>query len=552
MARGARLSNEGDPTPAGAPGPPAEAAAVRAPDTTTPTPAPGTAGPTGEPAPERVGHHTRRGISWNLVGAAVTNTLRLVTVVVLGRVLDSRDFGVVAAALSVTVLLQNVRDLGLGPALVQRAALDRAHVATAFAVSLYLGLGIAALIVLAAPLIGALYHIEESVDILRALGVIFFALRGVSAVSIVLCQRAMDFRTIALVDAGTYTAGTVVAMACALRGAGPWSLVAGYLTEEALAAALYLYLRPPAASLRIGRAALRDLLGFGAGQTVIQLAGILATYGDNFVVGRTFGPAALGYYTRAYDLIKLPSAVFGNVVGNVLFPAFSRLQGDKARLASGFRRVIMVNALVLLPASAALIAVAPEAIRVVMGERWDAAVLPFRILAISMMMRTSYKVAAMVASAAGAVGAVAAANVVYMVCVIAGATLSVRWGIEGVAATTALSLVVVYVHCSYLAMQVSGVPARALLGAHVPGLLLAAVASAAAWPAVWALRAAGAPAALSFAAIAVLGIALALGATALWLRAAAPRGGDAAWLREELARVGRRLFSRLGRRGRRG
>jgi len=419
MARGARLSNEGEPTPAGAPGPPAEAAAVRAPDTTTPTPAPGTAGPTGEPAPERVGHHTRRGISWNLVGAAVTNTLRLVTVVVLGRVLDSRDFGVVAAALSVTVLLQNVRDLGLGPALVQRAAL-------------------------------------------------------------------------------------------------------------------------------------RDLLGFGAGQTVIQLAGILATYGDNFVVGRTFGPAALGYYTRAYDLIKLPSAVFGNVVGNVLFPAFSRLQGDKARLASGFRRVIMVNALVLLPASAALIAVAPEAIRVVMGERWDAAVLPFRILAISMMMRTSYKVAAMVASAAGAVGAVAAANVVYMVCVIAGATLSVRWGIEGVAATTALSLVVVYVHCSYLAMQVSGVPARALLGAHVPGLLLAAVASAAAWPAVWALRAAGAPAALSFAAIAVLGIALALGATALWLRAAAPRGGDAAWLREELARVGRRLFSRLGRRGRRG
>jgi PST family polysaccharide transporter len=528
MSRGARLPNEADPTPDDAPGSAAER----------------------EPTPESVGRHARRGISWNLVGAAVTNALRLVTIVVLGRVLDSHDFGVVAAALSVTVLLHNVRDLGLGPALVQRAALDRAHVATAFAVSLYLGLAISALLVLAAPLVGALYHIEESVDVLRALGVIF-ALRGVSAVSNVLCQRAMNFRAIALVDASTYAAGTAVSMACALRGAGPWSLVAGYLTEEALSAALYLYLRPPAASLRIGRAALRDLLGFGAGQTVIQLAGILATYGDNFVVGRSLGAAALGYYTRAYDLIKLPSAVFGNVVGNVLFPAFSRLQHDRERLAAGFRRVIMVNALVLLPASAALIAVAPEAIRVVMGERWDAAVLPFRVLAITMLMRTSYKVAAMVASAAGAVGAVAAANVVYMVCVIAGAALSIRWGIEGVAATTALSLVVVYVHCSYLAMQVSGVPARALLGAHVPGLLLAAVVGAAAWPAVWALRAAGAPAALCFAAIAVLGIGLALAATALWLRAAAPRSGDAAWLRAELARALRRLPGPLGRRARR-
>jgi O-antigen/teichoic acid export membrane protein len=531
MARGARLSNEAIP-PTADPAPAPDAAP--APD---PAPAPDAA-----PAPERVGHHARRGISWNLVGAVVTNALRLVTVVVLGRVLDPHDFGVVAAALSVTVLLHNVRDIGLGPALVQRATLDRAHVATAFAVSLYLGLAIAAALVLAAPLIGALYHIEESVDVLRALGVIF-ALRGVSTVSLVLCQRAMDFRAIALVDAGAYAAGTIVSMVCALRGAGPWALVAGYLTEEALSAALYLVLRPPAASLRIRRAALADLLGFGAGQTVIQIAGILATYGDNFVVGRALGAGALGYYTRAYDLIKLPSAVFGNVVGNVLFPAFSRLQRDKERLAAGFRRVIMVNALVLLPASAALIAIAPEAIRVVMGARWDAAVLPFRILAVTMLMRTSYKVAAMVASAAGAVSAVAAANVVYMICVIAGALFSIRWGLAGVATTTAISLVVVYAHCSYLAMQVSGVPARALLGAHVPGLLLALLVGAAAWPASLALRAAAVPAPLRFAAVAVLGGGLALAATALWLRGR--KGGDAGWLRDELARVLRRFGARF-------
>lgn len=507
MARGARLSNPADHTP--------EAA--------------------------RIGHHTRRGISWNLVGAVVTNALRLVTVVVLGRVLDAHDFGVVAAALSVTVLLHNVRDLGLGLALVQRPELDRAHIATAFAVSLYLGLAIAAGLALAAPLIGALYHIEESVDVLRALGAIF-ALRGVSTVSNVLCQRAMNFRTVALVDTGAYAAGTAVAMACALSGAGPWSLVAGYLTEEALSAALYLGVSPPAVSLRISRAPLRDLLGFGAGQSVIQIAGILATYGDNFVVGRTLGAGALGYYTRAYDLIKLPSAVFGNVVGNVLFPAFSRLQHERERLAAGFRRVMMANALVLLPASAALIAIAPEAIRVVMGAQWDAAVLPFRILAVTMLMRTSYKVAAMVASAAGAVSAVALANVVYMICVIAGAAVSIRWGIAGVATTTAISLIVVYAHCCYLAMQVSGVPARALLGAHVPGLAVATAVGAAAWPAAEALRTVAAPAALRFAAVAVLAVGVAIAAVALWLRP--HRGGDAGWLREELGRIGRRLRRR--------
>jgi hypothetical protein len=125
-----------------------------------------------------------------------------------------------------------------------------------------------------------------------------------------------------------------------------------------------------------------------------------------------------------------------------------------------------------------------------------------------------------------------------MVCVIAGAAVSVRWGLTGVATTTALSLAVVYAHCCYLAMRVSGVPARALLGAHVPGLVLAALVGAAAWPAAEALRAAAAPAPLRFAAIAVLGIAVALAGTALWLRAR--RGGDAGWLREELGRLRRR------------
>jgi RNA polymerase sigma factor (sigma-70 family) len=125
-------------------------------------------------------------------------------------------------------------------------------------------------------------------------------------------------------------------------------------------------------AVRVLRAA-ADLFGFGLAQTLIQVANILAIHGDRFVVGRSMGAEQLGNYTRAYELIKLPAAIYTNVVGNVLFPAFSRLQHDKPRLAAGFRRATFANALILLPASAALIAIAPEAIRVVMGAQWDAA-----------------------------------------------------------------------------------------------------------------------------------------------------------------------------------
>ncbi|MBA3819475.1 MAG: oligosaccharide flippase family protein, partial [Deltaproteobacteria bacterium] len=108
--------------------------------------------------------------------------MRIVTVAVLGRVLGSRDFGIVAAALSVIFILHQVRDVGIGTALVQRKELERDHVSTAFACSVYLGVVIAVAVIAAAPLIGALYGIPESVDVLRALGLIF-ALRGFGTVS---------------------------------------------------------------------------------------------------------------------------------------------------------------------------------------------------------------------------------------------------------------------------------------------------------------------------------------------------------------------------------
>ena len=53
---------------------------------------------------EGVARSTRRGMSWNLAGAVVTNGLRLVVIAVLGRALSSKDFGIVAAAISVNVV----------------------------------------------------------------------------------------------------------------------------------------------------------------------------------------------------------------------------------------------------------------------------------------------------------------------------------------------------------------------------------------------------------------------------------------------------------------
>jgi PST family polysaccharide transporter len=485
---------------------------------------------------QHVARRTRRGISWNLLGAVSTNAMRVVAIAVLGRMVTSEEFGVVAAAVSVNVILYSIRDVGVGQALVQRKHLEPDHFTTAFAVSLYLGLGLALGLLLAAPLIARLYHIPESADVIRVLGGLF-ALRGVSATSRMICQRELQFRAIAIVDAVAFAVGTIASIGAAVAGLGPWALVIGYVVEEALSTTMYLWVSPPRWSLAIDRARFRELMTFGTGQTVAQIAGILATYGDNFVVGNVLGARALGNYTRAYEWIKFPSTVFASIVGNVLFPAFARLQDQKAQLALSFRRVTFINALVLLPASAALIIVAPEAIRVLVGPGWDAAILPFRILAMTMLLRTNQKLGALVAQAAGAVNAVAVAFIVYMAVVVGGALLSIRWGIEGVAATTSIAIAVVCTWCMALAIRVSQIPVREVLGAHAPGLGLAALVAAVAWPLAHVLRATAIPGPALFVVVMVAAVAVCLGAVAILVRRG---GGDFAWLATEIRNLRRR------------
>lgn len=489
---------------------------------------------------DHLGKEMRRGFSWNLAGALTVNGMRILVLIVLGRALSSADFGIVAAAVSVNTIVYSIRDIGIGPALIQRKQLDKGHLTTAFAVSMYLGILISAGLFIAAPWIGLAFGITESIDVIRALAVLF-VLRNAASTSRMICRREMNFRLIAIVDAGSFSLGSLVSIIAALMGGGPWALVAGYLVEEILATLLFLFYSPPPFSLRVNRYRLRELLSFGVGQTVTQIGNIGAMYGDNVVVGHALGAAPLGFYSRAYDLIKFPAMVFDAIVANVLFPAFSRIQDDRENLAAGFRRGTFVNALVLFPASALLAVLGPEVIRILVGPGWDDAVLPFQILAITVVLRSNQKLGVLVAQAAGAVNAVAIAVVVYMLAVVGGAAFSVRWGIPGVAATTMIAILIVSVESAYLAIRVSGLSLRALLAAYIPGLALALLTMAVGWPLAVIMRGAGVATPLVAVGVSLAGMITCFAATALWL--IRPKG-DFVWLAEEVRRIWNRFQRR--------
>jgi PST family polysaccharide transporter len=295
-----------------------------------------------------------------------------------------------------------------------------------------------------------------------------------------------------------------VGIGTALLGWGVWALVAAEIAQTTLKSAVLLTRHPPPRRLTLERQAFSDLAYFGGGFTVARLANYAAVYGDNIVTGRFLGPAALGYYGRAYSLMSAPAYAFGTVLDAVLFPAMAKVQQDQRRLASAYLRAVALIALLVLPLSAAIILLAPELIRVALGPRWSQAVAPFQVLGIGMLFRTSYKMSDSIARSTGAVYRRAWRQIIYAALVIVGAWIGQRWGIVGVAWGALTALTINFAMMAALSLDVARIGWGAFWMAHRPASLL----TLASFPAVWAVTA-GARA-LALPALAVLLVAVAV------------------------------------------
>lgn len=484
-------------------------------------------------ADKGIAQRTLGGMVWTLSGTMAQTVVRIGVLAALSRLLSPEDFGIAAIATIVVNFAGILGELGIGPAVIQRAELRPEHVRSGVTVSVLLGGVMTGACWLAAPWIARGFGAPEATDVIRAVGFMFL-IRGIAAIARSLAQREFQFRALAIIQVVSYAVGYgAVGITCAVLHLGVWALVAAQLSQTAVEAALYGALHPSAIRPGLDLVALRELAGFGSNLTVAKLANFFALQGDYLVVGYYLGPAALGIYTRAYQLLALPANFFGRAVESVLFPAMAKVQDDKPRLAAAFRRGLFASALLLIPISAILMIFARELIAFVLGDQWDGAIVPFQMMALAMVCRTSYKIGGSLAKATGGVGELAVRQIVYAVAVFGGSLIGQRHGINGVAIAVAAALVLHYLSLSHQGMRASGLSWSAFFRAHLPALALAAVAASSAIGLRYLLRGTVASPAVVFLAggggAGALCTALVLWRRGAWL------GDDARWWKDLLA-----------------
>lgn len=485
------------------------------------------------------------GMAWTMSSAAVQMVMQVAVLTLLARLLTPEDFGVVAAATVVVNFAAIFTQLGVNQALVQRQDLTPGVVATGFWLSAVFAAVLASALALLAPLVAGQLGIPESAAVLRALAA-GLLVRGLAATSEALLTRAMRFRAIAVIEVASYAFGYgVVGLVLAASGMGVWALVGAHLSQTALRSAMTLALQRHGLRADLSAATLAGLLRFGSGYSVARIANFVALQADNLIVARGLGATALGVYSRAYQLMGMPAGLIGGAIDRVLFPSLSRIQGEERELARSYLRAAATIALLTVPVGVVLSVLAGEVVAVLLGGQWRDVVGPLQVFALTMVLRVTDRLNAVVARAKAVVFRRALLQVVYACCIVAFALLGLRFGLSGVVIGVTLALLTNHLASTALSLAIVGESWRRLLAAAMAAAPLTLLCGSLSLAVATALRLAAAPDIVTL--LAALGAA---GAAALTAVMRFPRlflGDGAAWLlRSTASLLPDRLADRLG------
>lgn len=378
-----------------------------------------------------------RAIGWSAIEAWGAAVLTIIVSIVLARLLEPRAFGLVAMATVYVNVVTIFVDQGLGSALVQRKALDRLHLDTAFWIAVLGGVLLCGISMLAAPQVAALFGEAKLVPVVRwlSLGLVINAFTGTQRA---ILQRELAFQDLAIRTLIGAVAGGVVGVGAALQGFGVWSLVAQTLTASAVGTVVLWRVSEWRPAFRMSMKHFRDLAGFSASILGSNLLSVVNRRSDDFLIGVFLGPVALGYYTVAYTLLRNLTSLLAGATTRVAFPAFSRLQHDLPRMRKGFYTATKYTSLIAFPAFIGLILVAPEFIRGVYGPKWVPSVPVMQVLALIGILHSVFYFNATVMNAAGKASWQFGLSLLNAVTNLIAFAIAVRWGIVAVAAAYVL------------------------------------------------------------------------------------------------------------------
>ena len=313
-----------------------------------------------------------RGAGWSGLSGIVSNGLELLKYIVLARILEPGDFGLLAMAMVIISIGRIFADGGTSNAVIHFRDQSNRQLSTLFWINILAGSALYLFILTTAPLF-ALFYDEPEVRNLLQLGGLILPIYAAGALYEVLIRKKLQFKKITIAESTGALAGFITALGLALTGWGVYSLIWSHLVTAGVMTLIYMAseMRNWRPSLHLAPGEVWAHIRFGCYQMGERGLNIYSMRIDHLIIGRFFGPEILGAYHIAYQLVLFPITRLSPLLNRVALPVFASRQEDNASLRNGYIKLVSGIISLLMPLFIIVSLSAPWLVPLLFGDGWQ-------------------------------------------------------------------------------------------------------------------------------------------------------------------------------------
>ncbi len=432
--------------------------------------------------------------------------LRFGSTAILARLIAPEHFGLVLLAGAIVAVADQLREMGLSSATVQRPELTHGQVTNLFWLNVGVGTAAALVLCAAAPFVAAAYDDPRLLPIVCTLSATLL-LGGLTVQHQALLTRQLKLGHTAALRLLANLAGTLLAIGLAYYGHGYWALLWREIARAALLAAGMWLCFPWLPGLPARHTGVRPLLRFGANLTGANLLSTVASGLDRLLLGHFATPAAVGHYRQAFQLVTAPTDQLLSPLYQVAQPSLSLLQHEPPRYAHLFSRLLGLVGAVTMPLSLFVAVYATEITLLLLGPAWLEAAPVLCLLSFGTFLKQPVSCTAFIPITRGDGATYLRITLLHNATLAAALLIGVQGGLLGLALAEVATTWLLAAPRLHLCLPGSGMsaqrflltlarPAVASLGmgfallalhAHTPGLLAGTIVAPLGFAALWLL-----------------------------------------------------------------
>ncbi|MFQ3191434.1 MAG: O-antigen/teichoic acid export membrane protein [Paraglaciecola sp.] len=327
---------------------------------------------------------------WSAIQNWTSQILSLLVFLLLARLLQPEDFGLVALASVFVIVLTTLSQQGFAQAIIQREDLEPEHLDSAFWINTSIGVILALGLFFTSPILANIFSQPELSGVLRYLSLTLI-LNSLTGVHAAILTRKFHFKALALSSIVSSAVGGCVGIYMAYNNFGVWALVGQQLSGAVLGVLVIWFACFWRPGIKVTYRHCTELFSFGSNILGISLLGLVNRRLPDLLIGGFLGPVALGIYTIANRVFTTLTQLLVGTLANIALPTFSRMQSDLGRMRNAYYSAVQLTSIICFPIFTGVLVTAPDLIPAVFGTQWlESAAVSQYLMVVGLLHTVSY------------------------------------------------------------------------------------------------------------------------------------------------------------------